>query len=181
MQDELGAVLHMLVDVDNNKYVTHVICRSIMKAKTLYEKLDRNQCGKCGLITGQCDSDDVKDVLSRWTRGDLSTLITTSTAVAGIDSSHVNRVIFYGLPYSLMFIHQGVGRLRQRGSVEFVVDIPSNLDLDNLSPSIFSEEMVTKWLLDKSCRVRRFNQLFSGVITSPCKICDVCIRSSFIV
>ena len=77
-----------------------------------------------------------------------------------------------------MFIHQGVGRLRQRGSVEFVVDIPSNLDLDNLSPSIFSEKMVTKWLLDKSCRVRRFNQLFSGVNTSPCKICDVCIRSS---
>ena len=105
MQDELGAVLHMLVDVDNNKYVTHVICRSIIKAKTLYDELDRNQCGKCGLITGQCDSDDVKDVLSRWTRGDLSTLITTSTAVAGIDSSHVNRVIFYGLPYSLMYIH----------------------------------------------------------------------------
>ncbi len=77
-----------------------------------------------------------------------------------------------------MFIHQGVGRLRQRGSVGFVVDIPSNLDLDNLSPSIFSEEMVLKWLLDKSCRVRRFNQLFSGVITSPCKIYDVCVRSS---
>ena len=97
MQDELGAVLHMLVDVDDNKYVTHVICRSIIKAMELYEELSRNQCGKCGLITGQCDFNDIMAVFSRWTRGDLSTLITTSTAVAGIDSSHVNIVIFYEL------------------------------------------------------------------------------------
>ena len=146
---------------------------------TLHEELSRNQSDQCGLITGQCDFNDIMAVFSRWTRGDLSTLITTSTAVAGIDSSHVNRVIFYGLPYSLMFIHQGVDRLRQRGSVEFVVDIPSNLDLDNLSPSIFSEEMVTKWLLDKSCRVRRFNRLFSGVSKYlRCEICNVCTRSN---
>lgn len=38
--------------------------------------------------------------------------------------------------------------------------------------------MVTKWLLDESCRVKRFNHYFSGVSTSVCEICDVCTRSS---
>ena len=63
---------------------------------------------KCGLITNETKRNDLKRILSQLTEKKLLTLITTLTAVACIDSSHVDIVIFYWLPYSLMYIQQGV-------------------------------------------------------------------------
>ena len=177
VQEEISEVFHMLHGNENSGYITHVICQTVHGAKTLYNHLTTLQRG---LITGSCDPMAVKDVLSRWTKRQISTLITTSTAVAGIDSSHVNRVIFFGLPYSLMYVHQGVGRLRKPGVVEFVVGIPENEDLNDVSsvsPSIFCDKIVKKWLLDQSCRWKSFNYLFSGKSTNVCNRCDVCTSS----
>ena len=169
--EEVEAVLTPLV---SEILYTHVICSTKEKAYTLHNRIGS---GSSAVITSDSPRLHVERILSEWTSGKFRTLISTSTAVAGVDSSHVQRVIFYGMPYSLMFIHQGIGRLRQSGSVIFVVDLSCDTASVEGLPTIFCQTIAKMWLLTSSCRWQAFNKMFSGLNCHTCNVCDVCLRS----
>ena len=157
----------------SKKYKTHVICYSISIAENLKQKFADNS----EVITSKTSTNELKAIINKWVNGKLQILISTSTAVAGIDSFYVERVIFYGMPFSLMYVQQGVGRLRQKGSVAFVVNL-NTYDIDGDASDIFSNHCVKLWLQNvNQCRLQAFNKMFSGRLCDPCNDCDICKRS----
>ena len=206
IQNPVDCAVRQIREMMGEAGSVHVVCSNLEEVKRVCDGVKNYERSVASLTSADL-REDKREVTAKWFRGDLRVLVSTTCALAGVESSNLRKLVLVGHVYSLLNLLQFRGRLRPsnlaKGGVELVVYLsPRRVKVEDSDQILWGSLSGDGLLKDEQrkffdeslsgaalqnfffspgvCRNRALAGIFGSGTANKCGKCDICLQSPVI-